>query len=132
MRLTTEQHDTLAAAIGRREWVKAHAPLARETLVLEHAPKVGIDVSSVTPALLAVAMSRVPLDARDICNFAEMAYELAAAMPKAPPQSVNADLLAVAQKCEAMLTRQKWLPDGTDAEAVLLREARAAIAKAQS
>lgn len=41
------------------------------------------------------------------------------------------DLLAVAQKCEAMLTRQKWLPDGTDPESVLLREARAAIAKAK-
>jgi hypothetical protein len=40
-----------------------------------------------------------------------------------------ADLLAVAQQCEAMLTRQGWLPDGADPESVLLRAARAAIAK---
>ena len=54
------------------------------------------------------------------------------AEPIARMMAASRELLAVAQKCEAMLTRQKWLPDGTDPEAVLLREARAAIVKAQS
>ena len=52
------------------------------------------------------------------------------AEPIARMMAASRELLAVAQKCEAMLTRQKWLPDGTDPEAVLLRLARAAIVKA--
>jgi hypothetical protein len=53
------------------------------------------------------------------------------AEPIARMMAASRELLAVAQKCEAMLARQGWLPDGTDPESVLLRAARAAIAKTQ-
>lgn len=41
------------------------------------------------------------------------------------------DLLDIAQRVEAMLTRQRWLATGDDPESVLLRDARAAIARAE-
>jgi hypothetical protein len=40
-------------------------------------------------------------------------------------------LLSIARKCEAVLAKQGWLPDGTDPESGLLREAREAIALAK-
>lgn len=63
----------------------------------------------------------------DLCNdgYSREVQEANARLIAASP-----DLLAVAQKCEALLTRQKWCETGDDPEAVLLREARAAIAKA--
>lgn len=39
-------------------------------------------------------------------------------------------LLDIAQRVEALLTRQRWLPDGDAPESALLRDARAAIAAA--
>lgn len=39
-------------------------------------------------------------------------------------------LLDIAQRVEALLSSQRWLPDGDAPEAVLLRDARAAIAAA--
>lgn len=43
---------------------------------------------------------------------------------------IEQQLLAVVLKCEALLSAQKWLPEGDAPESVLLREARAAIADA--
>ena len=39
------------------------------------------------------------------------------------------DLLAIVERVEALLTRQKWAADGFGPEAELLRDARAALAK---
>ena len=44
--------------------------------------------------------------------------------------SAAPDLLDIAQRIEAMLTAQRWLPDGDAPESVLLRDTRAAITKA--
>lgn len=96
-RPTPEQRDTLAAAIGRREWTKTRSDIERATLVLEHAKQASIDTGLVTPAQLSLVMQPMPADARDIRDYAEMACELAAVL-KALPQSVNADLLALARK----------------------------------
>jgi hypothetical protein len=91
MRLTTEQYDTLAAIIGRREWGLAQTGMERATLVLDDCTRVGINASTVTPAQLSLAMSSMPLNAQDICNYADMGCALAAVLPSA--QVVNADLL---------------------------------------
>ncbi|HSC06789.1 MAG TPA: hypothetical protein VLD59_08180 [Steroidobacteraceae bacterium] len=40
------------------------------------------------------------------------------------------DLYSIAVCVEALLTRQRWTANGNDPESVLLRDARAAIAKA--
>jgi hypothetical protein len=81
-RPTTEQHDTLAAAIGRREWSLAQTGIERATLVLDNCARVGIDACTVTPAQLSLAMGAMSLNARDICHYADMACALAAVLPK--------------------------------------------------
>lgn len=78
MRLTTEQHDTLAAIIGRREWGLAKTSMERAGLVLDDLARVGIDALDITPAQLSVAMPCMPLNAQDIGNWADMASALAA------------------------------------------------------
>ena len=62
---------------------------------------------------------------------------LGASSPNPSPQRTlhlvpTAGLLSVAERVEAMLTRQRWQPDDFDPEAQLLRDARAAIAQARA
>lgn len=44
---------------------------------------------------------------------------------------IASELLSIAKRTEALLLKQRWLPEGSDPESQLLRDAQAVIAKAE-
>lgn len=60
----------------------------------------------------------------DVPHARPDSHELAQLFAAAP------DLLDAARAAADLLTRQKWLPDSTDSEAVVLAKCLAAVAKA--